>query len=334
MAHVQTVTGRADPADLGGVLSHEHLLALAPGPGLGEGPLARQQVALAVSALRGLRARGIGTVVDLSPYGDAGRDADGGNVALLREISRESGLHVVSGTASYREGFSPGWVRQASLDELTRRFIADATTGIGGTGVRAGILGELPAGLGELTAHEAKGLRAAARAHLATGLAVSTHTTHGTMALEQVDLLAGEGADLTRVVIGHMDNHPELDYVRRVLDRGVSIAFDSVGKQDWDVRLPPRSRPDGPYDKDAIRQSDLTRADRLARLAAAGYAGQILLSLDLTGGQAYLNAETHGRWGYAYLPAVFIPMLAERGVTPAQIHAMLHDNPARMLTIG
>ena len=273
MAHVQTVTGPADPADLDGVLSHEHLLALTACPGLGEGPLARQQVALAIAALRGLRAHGIGTVVDLSPYGDAGRDADGANVALLREISLESGMHVVSGTASYREGFSPGWVRQASLDELTRRFIADATTGIGGTGVCAGILGELPSGLGELTAHEAKGLRAAARAHLATGLAISTHTTHGTMALEQVDLLAGEGADLARVVIGHLDNHPELDYVRRVLDRGVCIAFDSIGKQDWDVRLPPRSRPDGPYDKSAIRQSDVTRASALARLAAEGYAG-------------------------------------------------------------
>jgi phosphotriesterase-related protein len=58
------------------------------------------------------------------------------------------------------------------------------------------------------------------------------------------------------------------------------------------------------------------------------------LSLDLTGGQAWLNAATHGRWGYAYLPAVFIPMLAERGVTPAQSRAMLRDNPARMLTVG
>lgn len=334
MAHVQTVTGPVDPAELGGVLSHEHLLALAAGPGLGDGPLARQQVALAVAALRGLRAHGIGTVVDLSPYGDAGRDAEGANVALLREISRVSGVHVVSGTASYREGFSPAWVRQASLDELTGRFTADARTGIGGTGVRAGILGELPAGLGELTAHEAKGLRAAARAHLATGLAISTHTTHGTMALEQADLLTREGADPARVVIGHMDNHPELDYVRRVLDRGVAIAFDSVGKQDWDVRLPPQARPDGPYAKAAVRQSDVTRADRLARLAAEGYAGQILLSLDLTGGQAYLNAATHGRWGYAYLTAVFVPMLAERGVTPAQIRAMLHDNPARLLTIS
>ncbi|MFI9273328.1 phosphotriesterase [Kitasatospora sp. NPDC052896] len=348
MAHVQTVNGPVDPAELGGVLSHEHLLSLTPGPWLSGGPrprggergdreaFAREQVSLAVSALSGLRAHGIRTVVDLSPYGDAGRDASGANVALLREVSRRSGVHIVCGTATYREGFSPRWVREASVEEITRRFVEDATTGIAGTGVRAGILGEQPTGLGEVTAHELKGLRAAARAHHVTGLAVNTHTTHGTMALEQLDLLAREAVDLARVVVGHLDNHPDLDYVRRVLDRGAAIAFDSVGKETWDLRLPAPAGPlpDGPYTKQALRRSDATRADRIARLVAEGHTERILLSHDLTGTQVHLNPATHGRWGYAYLSAVFVPMLAERGVTPAQIHAMLHTNPARLLTIG
>jgi phosphotriesterase-related protein len=341
VAHVQTVNGPVGPAELGGVLTHEHLLALTPGPWLSGGGgqdegFAREQVELAVSALSGLRAHGIGTVVDLSPYGDAGRDAFGANVALLQEISRRSGLHVVCGTATYRAEFSPRWVREASVEELTRRFVADATTGIGGTGVRAGILGEQPTGLGEVTDHERTGLRAAARAHHLTGLAVNTHTTHGTMALEQLDLLTGEGVDPARVVVGHLDNHPDLDHVRRVLDRGATVAFDSVGKETWDLRLPPSAEPlpDGPYLKQALRQSDATRARRIAALAAEGHAERIVLSHDLTGGQAHLNPATHGRWGYTYLSAVFVPLLAEHGVTPAQIHAMLHANPARLLTIA
>lgn len=346
MAQVRTVNGPVDPAELGGVLSHEHVLALTPGPWLSGGPrggdrdqaeaFAREQVALAVAALSGLRAHGIGTVVDLSPYGDAGRDAQGANVVLLQEISRRSGLHVVCGTATYREGFSPQWVREASVQDLTRRFVQDATEGIAGTGVRAGILGEQPTGLDEITDHERKGLRAAARAHHATGLAVSTHTTHGTMALEQLDLLAAEGVPLDRVVVGHLDNHPDLDYVRRVLDRGAAVAFDSIGKQTWDLRLPPPpgQLPDGPYPKQALRRSDTTRADRLAALAAEGHADRILLSHDLTGGQAHLNPATHGHWGYTYLSAVFVPMLTERGVTAAQTDAMLRTTPARLLSVG
>ncbi|MCX4745718.1 hypothetical protein OG455_09315 [Kitasatospora sp. NBC_01287] len=344
MPHVQTVLGPVEPERLGRVLSHEHLLCLTPGPGLGQDP-----VDTAVAALRGLTAYGIDTVVDLSPYGDAGRDADGANTVLLREIARRSGLHVIAGTATYRADFSPAWVRAAGVAELTRRFVADATEGIGagrwdeageGAGegegrVRAGILGEQPTGLGEVTAHEERGLRAAARAHHATGLAVSTHTTHGTMALEQIAILDQEGVPRERVVIGHLDNHPDLDHVRRVLDTGVNIAFDSIGKQFWDLRTPrpPDTAPDGEYPKRALRHSDLTRADRLARLVAEGHAGQVLLSMDLTGGQAWANPATHGRWGYRYLPAVFTGLLAERGVDEARLEEMLRTNPVRLLTI-
>ena len=358
MPRVQTVNGPVDPAELGRVLSHEHLLSLTPGPWLSGGrrgggdggdgadgsagsaeeqaaAFDREQVELAVAALSGLAAYGVDTVVDLSPYGDAGRDAWGANTALLQEVSRRSGVHIVAGTTTYREAFSPAWVRAAGVEEITRRFVEDAQVGFGGTTVRAGILGEVPTGLGEITAHERKGLRAAARAHHLTALAVSTHTTHGTMALEQVDLLEEEEVDPGRVVIGHMDNHPDLDYLRRVLDRGVNIAFDSVGKQNWDLRLPPvtDAQPDGPYPRQSLRQSDTTRADRIARLVAEGHAGRILLSHDLTGLQVHQNPATHGQWGYTYLSAVFLPMLAERGVTEGQIDAMMRANPVRLLTV-
>ncbi|MFF7634722.1 phosphotriesterase [Kitasatospora sp. NPDC008050] len=331
MPHVQTVLGPVTPDRLGRVLSHEHLLALTPGPGSGQ-----DRVAVAVAALGGLAAYGVDTVVDLSPYGDAGRDPHGADVALLREISRRSGVHIVAGTATYRAEFSPPWVRAAGGEELTGRFVADARTGIGPTDVRAGILGEQPTGLGEVTAHEETGLRAAARAHHATGLALNTHTTHGTMALEQLAILDQEQVPRDRVILGHLDNHPELDYVRRVLDTGVTVAFDSVGKQDWDLRTPPPAapRPDGEYTKRSLRQSDLTRARRLARLVAEGYAEQLLLSQDLTGGQMYLNPTTHGQWGYRYLPAVFLPLLGELGVGERQIETMMRTNPVRLLTVG
>jgi predicted metal-dependent phosphotriesterase family hydrolase len=346
----RTVRGDVDPGALGRVLAHEHLLSLLVGPGtLGPDTSAEEfveaQVEAAVKALSGLRELGFGTVVDLSPYGDVGRDAHGASAALLPRISEMSGLHIVSGTATYREEFSPDWVKQATVEEIVRRFVADATTGIGaigdsgdsdsGSGVRAGILGEQPTSEGRITEHEERGLRAAARAHHLTGLALNTHTTHGTMALEQIDLLEEEGVALDRVVIGHMDNHPDLDYVRRVLDRGVSIGFDSVGKQYWDVRRPmlPDQHPDGPYAKAAIKQSDRTRADRLAALVAEGYAEQIVLSQDLTGGQMWLNPATHGRYGYGYLGRVFLPRLEEAGVGQQDIDRMLIANPARLLAV-
>src|SRR5689334_5616996 len=104
MATVQTVLGPVEAGQLDRVLMHEHLLCLLPGPWpyggpRGPGAFDEEQVAFAVSALSGLAAYGVGTVADVSPYGDAGRDASGGNVVLLQKISRRSGLHVVAGTA-------------------------------------------------------------------------------------------------------------------------------------------------------------------------------------------------------------------------------------------
>lgn len=286
-------------------------------------------------ALRGLPELGFRTVVDLSPYGDAGRDDQGANSVLLARIAQRSGMNVVAGTATYRAGFSPSWVLEATTEDLARRFVDDATTGIGSTSVRAGILGEQPTSEGHITAHERRGLRAAARAHHATGLTVNTHTTHGTMALEQIDLLAAEDVPMSRMVIGHMDNHSDLDYVRRVLDRGVTIGFDSIGKQHWDIRrpTPPADHPDGRHAKAAISQSDHTRARHLAALVVEGHAGQIVLSQDLTGGQAWQNPATHGRHGYAYLARVFLPLLAEYGVPDHAIDTMLRANPARLLAL-
>jgi predicted metal-dependent phosphotriesterase family hydrolase len=138
------------------------------------------------------------------------------------------------------------------------------------------------------------------------------------------------------VVIGHMDNQPDTGYVRRVLDTGVNVAFDSVGKESWDVRVPPGGdpRPDGEFVKKAIRRSDAARAGRLARLAAGGYAGQIVLSHDLVGVQVPANAATHGQWGYTYLSAVFLPLLAGHGVPAGQIDQMMRANPARILGLA
>ncbi|WP_166351959.1 phosphotriesterase family protein [Phytoactinopolyspora limicola] len=352
MAHVQTVLGPVATSELGGIMHHEHLLSLTPGPWLSGGPPARArsdaptpdgadmrardeaQVEVAVAALGGLAELGIGTVVDLSPYGVVGRDTHGGNVALLQEISRRSGVHVVAGTAVYLEPYSPDWAIEATLDEMAERFVADVIDGIGDTTVKAGILGEQATGLGVITAHEEKCLRAAARAQRETGLALITHTTHGTMALEQVEILAEEGADLSRVVIGHMDTQADAGYDRAVLDTGVNIAFDTIGKQFWDfvVEPLPDDLPEGEFTKQAYFRSDHSRARRIAALVADGYRDRLLLAQDMTGVEVYLNSTTHGEWGYSYLGAAFADLLRQHGVTDADMTTMLQHNPARLLT--
>ncbi len=331
-ATVQTVLGPVPADALGRVMVHEHLLSLVPGPWLSGGS-SDDRVDLAVRALSSLAAAGVGTVVDISPYGVVGRDDDGSNAALLRQIARKSGLHIVSGTAVYLEAYSPRWALDATLPELTARFIADATTGIGESGVVAGVFGEQATSLGEITPHEEKCLRASARASRETGLGIMTHTTHGTMAHEQVDILSAEGVDLASVVIGHMDTQLSVDFVRSVNDRGVNVAIDTIGKQTWEFFVgPPEADPaDGEFVKHAFHRSDAKRADLVAALVQDGRTETIFLASDLTGAEVWMNPDTHGRQGYNYLVDVFVPLLLERGVTEEQCETMLVGNPARLL---
>jgi predicted metal-dependent phosphotriesterase family hydrolase len=335
MGHVQTVLGPVDPAELGRVLPHEHLISLVPGPWLSGGTV-DDPVDVAVTALQGIRELGFGTVVDLSPYGVVGRDSEGSSLGLLQEVSRRAGVHIVAGASVYLEPYSPQWALQADLAAMHARFVADATEGVGESGIRVGILGEQATGLNEITAHEEKCLRAAARAARDTGLALNTHTTHGTMALEQVEILREEGMDPSRVVIGHMDIHPDLTYVKQVLDTGVNVAFDTIGKQFWDFVLSPlpADPPEGEFEKRAYYRSDRSRARGLAELVADGYADRIVLSLDMTGAEVYLNTTTHGQSGYSYLGRSFVPMVRELGVPDDALEQMLAGNPARLLTLS
>ncbi|MBS1672924.1 MAG: aryldialkylphosphatase [Actinobacteria bacterium] len=332
MGTVTTVLGEVDGAQLGRVMPHEHLLSLLPGRWL-SGGAQDDAIEVAVRAVSALRDRGFGTVVDLSPYGVVGRDEAGANAAALAEISHRSGLHIVSGTAVYLESYAPAWARAASVSELAARLVSDAGEGIGSSGVRAGVFGEQATSLGEITAFEERMLRAAARAQRETGLSIMTHTTHGTMAQEQLDVLLGEGADPAGIVIGHVDTQLHLDAARRILDRGAGIAIDTIGKQTWDFFLGPEParRADGEFAKRSFFRADEGRADMVATLVAEGYGDRILLAQDLTGAELWMNPGTHGAWGYAYLDEVFLPMLAERGVSAEAVDRLCRTNPARVL---
>ncbi len=339
MAHVQTVRGPVDPSDLGKVLPHEHLGVYLWGGKWSTGGIGDGEEDLAVSAVGPLRGLGYRTVVELTPYGmdtsDPGR-SDAKNVVRLCRISERSGLHIVAGGSTYLEAYMPQWIVDAGLDELQERFVRDATVGVGDTGIRIGIFGEQATGLNEITAQEEKAFRAVARAARTTGLAINTHTTHGTMAIEQIELLREERVDLSRVVIGHMDIQPDLDYVREVLRTGVSIAFDTLGKQFWDfvLRPGPTDPDEGEFAKRGYFRSDKSRLENVARLTREGFSGQILMSMDMTGTECYFNPTTHGRLGLSYLAREVVPRLGELGVSELDLEQMIVTNPARLLTIG
>lgn len=321
---IETVAGPLAPEALGTTLMHEHVLTLAPARFFSGGRW-DDAVDLADRALGGLRDHGVRAVVDLT---GRSRVETGPDVAALQAVAERTGLAVVVGVSLYKEPF-PDWVSAADADQVADRMVSMAAT------AGAGILGEVGTSLEVVTPAEETCLRGAARAHLRTGLALSTHCTLGTMAPEQVAILDEEGADLSRTVIGHLDLKPDVAYIETVLRTGATAAFDTFGKEWFDYRVPDSGgEGGGEFVKWAYRRPDQDRLAALVELLRRGWDGQLVLSSDISGLEAYLNPDTHGRHGYAFVHERVLPALRAAGVGEAAIHRMLVDNPARILALA
>lgn len=317
---IETVAGPVEPDQLGATLMHEHVGFLEPSGLYGCG---EETLDLSERALSCLPRHGIRTVVDLTGRGrvTAGVDFD-----RLRALSMGTSLNIVAGFSYYKEPWL-GAAGTEDLDELTAIYVGAAKAG----GI--GVYGEVGTSLDQITPREELHLRAAARAHGRTGLAVSTHCTLGTMALEQVDILVEEGVDVSRVVIGHLDLRPDVAYLEHVLATGANIAFDTFGKEWFDYLVPGSGGENGAaLVKHGYHRPDDDRVEALTALCAAGYESQIVMSTDLSGLEAHFNPTTHGRHGYGFLPTVILPRLRQAGIDESSLTQMMATNPVRILT--
>ena len=312
MASVQTVLGPIDPAELGWTLPHEHTaIALWHIPNRWDYWELRRDQPVIVEELAAFRAAGGGALVDLTLDG-VGRDPE-----WLAEISRATRLHVVMGSGWYRGAHYPveALIDRRSVDALADQIVRDATVGVGDTGIRSGIIGEIGTDKPWLSAQEERVHRAAARAARRTGLAITTHAVQSAVGLDQLAVLEAEGADLSRVVIGHADSNPSLDYHLAIVERGASVEFDFLG-----MAFTPLER-----------HGEGRVVDNLQELLARGHVERILLSQDVCHDS---QLHRYGGNGYTYLADGFLPRLREAGVSEAEIRAITIDNPRRLLTIG
>ena len=202
-------------------------------------------------------------------------------------------------------------------------MLRDVLEGIPGTGVRAGVLGEI--GTTEpLSPTERTVLEATGRVQAQTGTAIVMHPDSVHRTYEQIaralDILERAGADLDRVIISHCDDrlHPNYDSYAKLAARGCTLAFDTFGKQTY-YATRRRQYP-----------SDDQRIATIARLVGDGLAGSVTLAHDV----CYKTDLT--RWGgdgYGHVPRNIVPRLRQAGVSDAAIQQMLVENPRRLLPL-
>ena len=344
MDEVITVSGVIPASQLGPTLMHEHLLVDMRSAS-GE-PMGLDDLETSIQELKVYERAGGAGLVDVSPPGLRLETLPLKHPLALRRIVEATGVQIVASTGYYLESYYPEHLLTQSVDELAAGMVKDIMEGIEGTAIRAGIIGEI--GTGDLFGRdfispaEEKVLQASARAHLQTGVPITTHTFCGQLASEQLDLLEAEGVNLRRVVVGHLDWGRDIDLENclAIAKRGAYVEFDLVGREGvYEYVAPPvRTKAgqlsDSPTSMEGMRSEfppDERRVQAILAMSEAGFLQQILLSHD-TFRKDQLHA--YGGPGYDHLLSNFVPMLAAAGLSSQDIHALLVENPRRVLTIS
>lgn len=346
---IMTVLGPMDPAQVGHALMHEHLFIdftlpdMEPdrwrraGRGRLEGatdvafynaPLTMDilgAVALgahnrdnlhlndevtAIAEVQEFKRSGGATLVDATSIGLKR------NPLGLQRVARATGVNIVMGTSWYTSGWWPEGIERRSIESLTEQIVRDVTVGVDGTDARAGIIGEVGTSGDPDDPVENRILRASGRASRLTGAAVTVAVGSFKQHAKILDILASEGADVRRVVLGHSDFLAgQVDYLRPLLDRGATIQFDLLGR-------PPQVTRTWPIDS--------VVAQTIVELIKAGYADRLLLSHDI---RTKTSLKAYGGTGYSFIEQSFLPYLKRQGVTDAQINTIIAKNPRRLLTL-
>jgi phosphotriesterase-related protein len=298
MAHLITTLGPKSEGDLVLILPHEHVfvdLRTWDKPGYAQADV-NDVVRLMAPEIECLKTAGGTALVECSPVG-VGRRVD-----MDKAVSDATAFPIVVPTGVYREPWIPPWIQEASEPALTDWMLGELTGEIARTGVRAGWI-KLSAGDDGLTPTEAKVLRAAARAGMASNAVIGSHTVRGRVVRGQLTIIEQAGYTPNRFIWVHTQAEPDFALHLEMARRGAWLEYDAIGSVADDLLI------------------DLVR-----RVLDAGFGNQLLLSHD----RGWYDPALPGGGTpkpYTYLSEVFLPKLRAAGVDEKTIDALTHINP-------
>ena len=324
MSTIQTIRGPVDAAEIGRTYVHEHIFVLTPDVQQNypdEWGDEEQRIADAVAKLTALSESGVRTIIDPTVVG-LGRYIP----RIQRVAEQVPDLNIIVATGCYTYKDVPlffhhrGPALNAALgvempDPMVDMFVGDLTEGIAGTGVRAGLL---KCAIDEpgMTPGVERIMRAVARAHLITGAPITVHTHPGTrQGLAVQRLMAEEGVDPSRIVLGHSGDSEDADHLSTLAEAGFWLGMDRFGIN--------------------LATTFEARADIVVEMCRRGFAGQMMLAHDAACYIDWIDPDVLAflpDWNYLHIEHDVLPYLRQHGVSDEQITTMLVDNPRRYLT--
>ncbi len=314
---IRTVLGDIDPLESGAANMHDHLIREAGTVEvLMDKDFLMDSAEAAAEELQDFSKYGGKTFLDAQPLG-CGR-----NIQKYIDIANKVPEVQIIASTGFHKGkfyFASHWVNDYSINEMVDLLLGEIYEGIDlnmyngpfvkRSTARAGVI-KAGTGYQVISSLEEKMCRASARAQKATGLLLFTHTQHGTMGHEQLDIFESEGVDLSRVMVGHIDRNPDPNNLISLAKRGATLEFDT----------PMRIK----YHAESVT------IDCLRAVIDAGYEDQIVLAGD-NGRRSYLKAYGGGP-GYAYILEKFVPRLYSEGFDEKIIYKIMVETPRRLLS--
>ena len=335
-----SVLGPVDAEAMGVTLPHEHLLidfavmfrepAAAGDKGLAYQPVGlanlgwvRQNFNANLDNLRLLDEQTAQDEIMLFRRAGGQTVVDPTNASLSRDpwalarIARATGLHIVMGAGYYVAAAHPPDMDRRSEAAIADEIVRDIEVGVGDSGVRAGLIGEI-GNTWPWTENERKVVRAAVEAQRRTGAPLMIHPGRDQQApMQLVELIAKQGGDLRRTIMCHVERTiADRHHLHDLADTGVWLEYDLFGLENSYY----------PYNPDFDMPNDGGRMAQILALIERGHRDQILMSHDI----AYKTSLTrYGGYGYHHLLVNVVPRLRRKGVDDAGLRRLLVENPAR-----
>ena len=311
---VMTVLGPISADELGVTLVHEHFAFGFPGwTAETAWSYDRKAIeALSLKMLNDIKAVGVKSIVDATPGDVGGRDP-----LMMKSLAEKSGINIIASTGLYfeRDGGAAHFkflqfIQRDIEQDIYEIMKHELTSGIGNTGVRAGVI-KVSTDDPSITEYEKLVARAAVRASIETGVPIITHCQGSSVGPVQQDLFLRLGADPKKIMIGHQNNSSDIGYHLSQLEKpGFFLGFDRTGSII------------GPKPEECIIE-----------LAKRGYADRLMVSHDSIGvwlGRSLDFGPMGAEWYPTYIHKKLIPKMKAAGVSEAQIHTMLVENPRRL----
>ncbi|MFT3701592.1 MAG: hypothetical protein QM802_04445 [Agriterribacter sp.] len=305
--YIMTVNGAIPSSKIGFTLSHEHILV----DFIGADKItptrynATDAYNKAVPFLKEIVSQHCSTLVECTP------DYLGRNPVLLQQLSKASGLHIITNTGYYgaaKEKFLPPHAYAESAEQLANRWIKEWKEGIAGTGIKPGFI-KTGVDSYPLSAMQQKLIKAAALTHLATGLTFGVHTGNGAAALEEWKILKDTGAAANAWIWIHAQNETNRSIHLQVAEAGGWVSFDGLNEQNV---------------KDYI--------SFLQDMKTGKYLHKVLISHDA----GWYNVGEPNGGNYRSYNTVFthlIPALLKQDFSEADITQIFVTNPANAFTV-